>query len=468
MSSEAKDKAWEEVQKKAFTHWVNTILEKRAKKVVNSLEDTLSDGVTVIDFVELLCEKKLKKKFTQNPKQRIQVIENTHLALNFLKENGVEPKYLTVASEDLVDKNLKLILGFLWMLFRKFRIAKQMGVEDVDSTTEGLLNWVREVTTGYKGVNIRDFKSSFSDGNAFLALVHAFDKSLFNYNERLEEHSTLENIEASFDMAEKTLGIPQLLDPQELADGTIDERSVVLYVSLYFHAFVSAQEKNKIEGEKKAITEKVTDLETQLIEANEQVEILNKKLSNKEEEIADWKNKYSEKEKEAQTLAKEKEALETENADLRDKYKKLKELMDERQALELRGLDELRKNLLEHLRDMGTWKGYLEQNREYDSETIQNRTEKDIADRSFEDQLDHLSEALATENKKLEGLLKAREIEEQLAAEAEEAERKAQKEREADIPKKPEGSDEKKKKKKDDDDGDDDTNKKSKKDKKGK
>lgn len=69
------------------------------------------------------------------------------------------------------------------------------------------------MTEGYKGVNIRDFKTSFSDGHAFLALVHAYDKTLFNYDEQLEEHSTRENIETAFQLAEKHLGIPQLLDP---------------------------------------------------------------------------------------------------------------------------------------------------------------------------------------------------------------------------------------------------------------
>src|SRR5690606_9256979 len=110
---------------------------------------------------------------------------------------------------------------------------------------------------GYKGVNIKDFKSSFNDGNAFLAMIHAFDNKLFKYDEQLEEHSTAENIEAAFNMAERHLGIPQLLTLQDLMDGTIDERSVVLYVSLYFHAFVSAEEKNKIEKEKRAVTEKM-------------------------------------------------------------------------------------------------------------------------------------------------------------------------------------------------------------------
>jgi len=62
---------------------------------------------------------------------------------------------------------------------------------------------------------------------------------------------------------------------------------------------------------------------------------------------------------------------------------------------------------------MNKWKDYLEQDREYESEKIQERTEKEIIDRNFEDQLEFLSESLSSENRKLQVLLKQREIEEQ-------------------------------------------------------
>lgn len=384
---------------------MNTVLEKRQVEKVTDLTVQFADGLTIVHFVELLCEKKIKKKYTTKPAQKIHKIENTHLALEFLKENGVEPKYLTIASEDFIDGNLKLILGFLWMLFRKFRIAKAMGSDNIDSTTEALLTWCRDVTKGYKGVEIKDFKSSFNDGNAFLAMVHAFDNKLFKYDEQLEEHSTAENIESAFTMAEKHLGIPQLLTQQDLMDGTIDERSVVLYVSLYFHAFVSAEEKNRIEKEKRGLTDKMTDLESEL-------DLMTKKVAAKEEEFTQLRGKYEEQEKAYKQLQKEKELLQSEVDDLKDQYKRLKSAVDARQQLELQGLDALRKNLLEHLRDMNIWKDYLEQDREYESEQIQIRAEGEIADRSFEDQLEYLTDALGSENRRLDELLAQRRAEE--------------------------------------------------------
>lgn len=373
---------------------------------VENIEEQFSDGITIINFVELLVEKKLKKKYTAKPKQKIHIIENTHLALEFLKENGVQPKYLTAASEDFYDRNIKLILGFLWMLFRKFRIAAQMGVDDVDKTTEGLLKWCKEITEGYKGVDIKDFKHSFNDGNAFLAMVHAFDKDSFDYDSVLEENSTKEVIQTAFELAEKNLGIPQLLDVNELMEGTIDERSVILYTSLYFHAFVSAEEKRAIENEKRAASAKALDLENEL-------EILNKKVQNKEEEVADLQMKYEELVKDVENLKAEKEKLEKEEEELRNMFKKLGEKIEEDAQYQVKHYSSLRELLTVHVTSMHKWKEYLEQQREYESETIQLRTEQEISNREFEDQLEYLSEILSSEHNKLQTLLKQREFEEE-------------------------------------------------------
>jgi cortexillin 1/2 len=420
VEEEMKDRAWETVQKTAFTYWVNSYLDRRGKKInsPNDLEEDFSDGVTVIDFIELLLDSRIKTKYSKQPKNKINKIENCSIALNFLKDNGVQQKMLTISPEDFVDKNLKFILGFLWMLFRKFRINKNIAGAEDRSTEENLLKWVREITQGYPGVKITDFGHSFNDGLAFLAMVNKFDPKLFNYNEYMEENSSVENIEAAFELAEKSLGVPKLLDVNELANGTIDERSIVLYVSLFFHAFVSQEEKRRLENAQRETKDKLTGLEDNLAKTLEEKEILEKKYKNLTTDHDALKAKYEESEARNAKLQNEKEALENEVAELRAKYNKLKEKVDERSALELKALDLLRKNLIEHLNDMNRWKDYLEQDREYESEKIQERTEKEIIDRNFEDQLEYLADALGSENRKLQVLLKQREIEEQQTASA--------------------------------------------------
>lgn len=97
-------------------------MDKRGLKV-EALEESFSDGLTIVNFVELLVETKMKKKYAPQPKQRINKIENTHLALEFLLEHGLQKKYLTISAEDFVDKNLKLLLGFLWVRDSNFLLS---------------------------------------------------------------------------------------------------------------------------------------------------------------------------------------------------------------------------------------------------------------------------------------------------------------------------------------------------------
>jgi len=234
----------------------------------------------------------------------------------------------------------------------------------------------------------------------------------------MEENSTQQNIEKGFQLAEKHLGVPQLLDVKELLEGTVDERSVVLYTSLFFHAFVSKEEKVKDRSEfdtkKQKMSEEMQLLQSQLEAVIEEKRVLEKNVEDLKKQNAELKETYEkqlhEKDDMIERLQHEKEDLENELREWKAKYDKLKEKVDERSQLELKALDVLRKNLIEHMNDMNIWKDYLEQGRDYEADKIQLRAENDIKDRVFEDQLAYLSGALESENRKLEVLLKQREI----------------------------------------------------------
>jgi hypothetical protein len=149
-----------------------------------------------------------------------------------------------------------------------------------------------------------------------------------------------------------------------------------------------------------------------------------------ERELAKLRAEKEQWAKEREGLQDERDAFEQDLKDMRDQLELLKRTKEKletktkgRVDLEGRGLDTLRKNLLEHLKDMNTWKGYLEQDREYDSEKVHAKAEKEIITLAFEDQLEFLSTALSDENKRLHALLEDHE--------AEEAEKKKQQAQEA-------------------------------------
>lgn len=152
-------------------------------------------------------------------------------------------------------------------------------------------------------------------------------------------------------------------------------------------------------------------------ETDEKTELASKKDS-LEHQVKKLQKEKAELEAEREHLQKEREALEHEQKAMMESMdrfnnakKNLEAQYQQRSELNMKGLDVLRKNLIEHLGDMNVWKKYLEQDREYKSESIQNVTEKAIASASFEDQCTQLSQALASENTRLQQLLKEREAE---------------------------------------------------------
>lgn len=59
---------------------------------------------------------------------------------------------------------------------------------------------------------------------------------LINYS-LLRQDQPIKNLNNAFDVAEKELGISKLLDAEDVAVPYPDERSIMTYVSLYYHYF---------------------------------------------------------------------------------------------------------------------------------------------------------------------------------------------------------------------------------------
>lgn len=322
-----REKKWEKAQIKAFKSWMNSYLEKRGL-IIEDVTQDLKDGVRLISFLELV--KGIKMKGWHNPaKMRIHHIENANIALNFIqKELGV--RLVGVGAEDVCDGNVKLTLGVLWSLFKKIRI-ESINAEG-ESSEDKLLTWLRQMTNGYDGVDITDFRESFRDGMAFSALIHKFKPEAIDF-ENLDPNNAEQNLINAFKIAEEQLGIPQLLDVEDLLDGTVDERSLVLYNSLFFHAYVADEERRKEiekrEAEKKEQEAKmqgqVAELHEkikQLTEENESLKELTKQLESTVKEVQVTLEK--EKEEKSQ-LVEQKSQLEEEKSQLAEQKSQLEE-----------------------------------------------------------------------------------------------------------------------------------------------
>ncbi|WYZ40641.1 hypothetical protein EsH8_IV_000982 [Colletotrichum jinshuiense] len=227
----AEQQKWITVQQKTFTKWMNTKLEARQLEVKDLVAD-LSDGVLLIHLLECLSNDTLGR-YASKPKLRVQRFENANTALDFIKARGIQ--MTNIGAEDVVDGNRKIILGLIWTLILRFTISDIN--EEGMTAKEGLLLWCQRKTACYDEVDVRDFSGSWNDGLAFCALLDIHRPDLIDYD-ALDKSDHRGNMQMAFDIAHKEIGIPKLLDVEDVCDvAKPDERSLMTYIAYWFHAF---------------------------------------------------------------------------------------------------------------------------------------------------------------------------------------------------------------------------------------
>ncbi|ELU16302.1 hypothetical protein CAPTEDRAFT_101963 [Capitella teleta] len=229
------DPAWEKQQKKTFTAWCNSHLRK-AGTAIENIDEDFRNGLKLMLLLEVISGEQLPKP--DRGRMRFHKIANVNKALQFIESKGV--KLVSIGAEEIVDGNLKMTLGMIWTIILRFAI-QDISVEEM-TAKEGLLLWCQRKTAPYKNVNVQNFHLSFKDGLAFCALIHRHRPELIDYN-KLSKDNPLENLNLAFDVAEKYLDIPRMLDAEDMVNSVKpDERSVMAYVSSYYHAFSGAQQ----------------------------------------------------------------------------------------------------------------------------------------------------------------------------------------------------------------------------------
>ncbi|VDL89103.1 unnamed protein product [Schistocephalus solidus] len=88
-------------------------------------------------------------------------------------------------------------------------------------------------------LDIKDFGPSWRDGVAFNAIVHSINPDLVDMHE-VANRSNRENLHRAFSLAEEELGIPKLLDPEDVDVDKPDEKSIMTYVAQFYKAYPEA------------------------------------------------------------------------------------------------------------------------------------------------------------------------------------------------------------------------------------
>lgn len=232
---------WVLIQKKTFTKWTNNHLQKKGFPLITDAEVDWDTGIKLMQVISALYGAPIPKH-NPNPKFRPHKLDNIVLALRMVEESKIKTNFLK--STHLIDHDLKMILGMMWAIILDYAIK---GISEDDLTAkEGLLLWARKKTSGYRDIDppgIHNFTRDWVNGLAFCALIHKHFPALIDYNS-LDKSNGASNLELAFSVAEK-LGIPRLIDVEDVLVDKPDERSIMTQVAEYFHRFAQQDAKNQ-------------------------------------------------------------------------------------------------------------------------------------------------------------------------------------------------------------------------------
>ncbi|XP_075782511.1 nesprin-2 isoform X2 [Pelodiscus sinensis] len=249
-------------QKKTFTSWINSQLAKHTPpSTISDLYADIKEGRVLLDLLEVLSGQQLPREKGCNTFQCRSNIEN---ALTFLKNKSI--KLINIHVADVIEGKPSIVLGLIWTIILHFHIeelAQTLGISyyqpsfdcssivDLSpavspqakkrgrvkkrwkiSAKKALLLWVKEQCSMHGSINVTDFKSSWRNGLAFLAVIHALRPDLVDMD-RAKGRANKENLKEAFKIAEHELNIPRLLEPEDVDVINPDEKSIMTYVAQF-------------------------------------------------------------------------------------------------------------------------------------------------------------------------------------------------------------------------------------------
>lgn len=266
------DRAWEVIQQKTFTKWTNNHLRKRGYPALEDLQTGFDTGTSLMQLMDSLYAVGVPKHRI-GATMRMHKVDNLNTAFAKVKEAGVN--LFGIGPENLLDHDLKFILGMVWQVILDFQV-KGISVEEL-SAKEALLLWCQRKTEGYEHVKIENFTMSWQSGLGFCALINRHRPDLIDFKS-LNPADNAGNLELAFRIAEDKLGIPRLLDVEDM-EPRPDEKSVITYVSEYYHCFAS---QNKYEVASRRIGK--------LIDLTASNDELKTRYCERAQELLDWIN----------------------------------------------------------------------------------------------------------------------------------------------------------------------------------
>jgi hypothetical protein len=199
---------------------------------IDNLTTDLESGVFLLNLLEIISGKPVAANYNKAPKMRVQKIENVNFSLNFLTKEGI--KLVGIDGGNIVDGNLKLILGLIWIIILRFQIQVQEG----NSARQELLDWVRSQIPEY---NINNFGADWSSGRAICSLGEVIQPGQMDLPRDFKANP-VDNCQMGLQKAHDNMKIPQLIDAEDMANAP-DELAMMTYISYYRDYWQSLMDK---------------------------------------------------------------------------------------------------------------------------------------------------------------------------------------------------------------------------------
>lgn len=189
------------------------------------------------------------KGWNRRPANQHQYLENASVALKAIEEDGIKlvniGKTQVRVSEnefnskteinlnfgvctgnvDIVNGNIKLILGLIWSLIVRYQIGRSKF-----PPRKLMLAWLQAALPKCK---INNLTTDWNSGVNLSALLDYCQPGLFPHWNSLDPNQSVRNCTNAMNIAQREFGIPKVLEPEYLASPWLDELSGMTYLSYF-------------------------------------------------------------------------------------------------------------------------------------------------------------------------------------------------------------------------------------------
>lgn len=130
-----------------------------------------------------------------------------------------------VGNVDIVNGNVKLILGLIWSLIVRYQIGRSKF-----PPRKLMLAWLQAALPKCK---INNLTTDWNSGVNLSALLDYCQPGLFPHWNSLDANQSVRNCTNAMNIAQREFGVPKVLEPEYLASPWLDELSGMTYLSYF-------------------------------------------------------------------------------------------------------------------------------------------------------------------------------------------------------------------------------------------